>query len=348
MSQGRQGIVLIGSTIVDEVLPVVDAGRMTYVDAQRFVPREELGGEASVYSVGGMALNVAVDLAKINGGYPVAVVGKVGRDDKAELIRRTLAENNIPGDMLIVDEENETSSTEVIHMRLGGGVIERFFRHRLGAMGSFRFEDIPFERLASFKIAMFGYGLLLPQLDLEDPVFGTVLGCSLARTKAMGVLTALDFVSPDQQNLFKFSRYRRALRYVDILCINEDQAAALTENTDPAEACRLLVEELGVGTAVVHCGAQGPNFAYSKADGLIVQENFTVPPEEYLGNAGAGDAFSSGILHGRHRQWSTAASLRFAAAAAAVSLGHISCTGAMRDETYILRYAEEREKRRHV
>ena len=340
----KQGIALIGSTIVDEVLPVADAGRMTYVDAQAFVPVEELAGEASVFSVGGMALNVAVDLAKIAGGYPIAVFGKVGRDHKAELIRKTLRENGIPDDTLIVDEAFDTSSTEVIHMRMGGGVIERFFRHKLGAMGAFRAEDIPLEKISVFKIAMFGYGLLLPQLDLEDSEFGAKLGRLLARTRDLGVMTALDFVSPDVQNLFRFYRYRLALKQVDILCINDDQACALADVDDPARACQLLVEKFGVGTAVVHCGAVGPNYAFNRSDGLLVQPNFQVPPEECLGNAGAGDAFSAGFLHGRHQAWTTAASLEFAAAAAAVSLGHISCTGAMRDEAFIRSYIRERKR----
>jgi sugar/nucleoside kinase (ribokinase family) len=339
----KQGIALVGSTIVDEVLPVVDAGRLTYVDAQEFVPAEELAGEALTLSVGGMACNVAVDLAKISGGYPIAVFGKVGRDHRAKLMRRVFAENGIPEDTLLVDEKYGTSVTEVFHVRIAENVIERFYRHHLGTMGTFRADDIPLQALAKFKIAMFGYGLLLPQLDLEDEKYGAVLGRVLAQTRKLGVLTALDFVSPDVQNLFKFYRYRRALCHVDILCINEDQASALVDTNDPALACRQLVESYGAQTAVVHCGAAGPNYAYSCRDGLIVQENFKVPAEECRGNAGAGDAFSAGFLHGVHQGWTIAASLEFAAATAAISIGHISCTGAMRNEQFILNYIQQRK-----
>ncbi|MDZ7316313.1 MAG: carbohydrate kinase family protein [candidate division KSB1 bacterium] len=346
MAQERCGIALVGSTIVDEILPIIDAGRMTYVDAQDFVPVEELAGEASELSVGGMALNVAVDLAKIAGGYPIVVVGKVGRDEKAQVIRRILAENGLSDALLAIDPIHETSSTEVLHIRLQDGVIERCFRHRLGAMGSFNEQDIPWESLSSFRIAMFGYGLLLPQLDLADKDYGCVLGRVLAKAQAMGLQTALDFVSPDVQNLFKFARYRPALKYVDILCINEDQAAALAEENDPAKACRLLVERFDAGTAVVHCGAVGPNYAFTRSEGLIVQPNFRVSAEEYQGNAGAGDAFSAGFLHGMHQGWTTARALEFAAAAAAVSLRHLSCTGAMRDEAYLLDYIEEHRSKR--
>jgi sugar/nucleoside kinase (ribokinase family) len=285
-----------------------------------------------------------VDLAKIGGGYPIAVFGKVGRDHKAQLMRRVFAENGISDDTLLVNEKYGTSVTEVFHIRIAENVIERFYRHHLGAMGAFNADDIPLQKIAAFKIAMFGYGLLLPQLDLEDQKYGTVLGRVLAQARRLGVLTALDFVSPDVQNLFKFYRYRRALCHVDILCINEDQACALVDADDPAFACRQLVESYGAQTAVVHCGAVGPNYAYSRRDGLIVQENFKVTEEECRGNAGAGDAFSAGFLHGRHQGWTTVASLEFAAAAAAVSLGHISCTGAMREEQFIFNYIQQRKR----
>ncbi len=341
MKNAHHGIALIGSSIVDGLVPAIGLGQLTYVDANKFVPESELKGEKIQYSVGGMALNVAVDLAKIGGGYPLAVVGKVGEDHRAELIRRVLQEQHIGTAQLIVDVENETSWTEVIHLRMPDGKIERIFRHALGAMGSFCENDIPFAEVAKYKIAMFGYGLLLPQMDLEEPEFGTVMGRALARAQKLGVKTALDFVSPNQENMFKFLRYRKTMRYVDICCINEDQACSITGCKEPREACIALVEELKAKLAVVHCGAEGPNYAYSQEDGLLIQENFIVSPEDCKGNAGAGDAFSAGFLHGVDQDWPLQKSLKFAAAAAAISLGDVSCTGAMRCENEILDYMEQ-------
>jgi sugar/nucleoside kinase (ribokinase family) len=336
----KSGIILVGNTIVDELVPVLKLGQLTYIDAGKFVPDDELKGEHPKYSVGGIAANVAVNLAKIGGGYPVSVIGKIGRDDRADLIVETLRESGIDTDFLVVDEENETSWTEVLTIERPDGSIERIFRHALGAMGAFQEDDISFEVIARHKIAMFGYGLLLPQLDLADERFGTRLGGILARTQELGVTTALDFVSPTQENMFRFLRYRKAIRYVDICCINEDQAGSLTGFEKSDEACRALVEDLGAKIAVVHCGAAGPNYAYSRGGGLLVQNNFVVPKEEFKGNAGAGDAFSAGFLHGIHQGWGLSESLRFAAAAAAISLGDVSCTGAMQEERKILEHME--------
>ncbi len=340
MSNHKNGIALIGSTIVDELIPVVKPGQLTYVDANKFVPESELKGEKPQFSVGGMALNVAVDLAKIGGGYPIAVFGKLGRDHRAEIICKILRENRINTDTLIFTEEYETSTTEVMHMKMPDGSIERIFRHILGAMGSFNEADISYDKFSKYKIAVFGYGLLLPQLDMEDKEFGTVMGRILHRVQKSGVQTALDFVSPNQENIFKFLRYNKSIAFVDICCINEDQACSITNKNQPREACVSLVKNFGAGIAVVHCGADGPNYAYTKTDGLIVQNNFIVPDNEYKGNAGAGDAFSAGLLHGIHQKWDLRKSVKFAAAAAAISLNDVSCTGAMKDESFILNYMD--------
>ena len=64
------------------------------------------------------------------------------------------------------------------------------------------------------------------------------------------------------------------------------------------------------------------------------------------GMPGAGDAFTSGLLHGMHREWSPETCLKFATAAAAVSLGSLTTTDAMRDEAYILDYMNTRPLRK--
>lgn len=337
----KHGIVLIGSSIVDELLPPVIPGQLLYVDAARFVPATELVGEKVQYSVGGMALNVAVNLAKIGGGYPIAVVGKVGADHRAELIRTTLQQHGVCASALQTDTSEATSWTQVIHIRMPDGNIERLFRHALGAMGSFTERDVPLEVVSSYRIAMVGYGLLLPQLDLNDSAYGTRLGRLLAAFQDRGLMTAIDFVSPNPENQFKFQRYRKTLPFVDVCCINEDQACSLTTLLDPRTACIALVEQLGARIAVVHCGASGPNYGYSKECGLVVQPNFAVSVSEYRGNAGAGDAFAAGLLHGLHQNWELFHALKFAAGAAAISLRDMSCTGAMQSESFILRYISQ-------
>jgi sugar/nucleoside kinase (ribokinase family) len=336
----RNGIALIGSSLVDELLQVMSPGQLLYVDAERYIADSELKQEKIEYSVGGMALNVAVDLAKISGMYPIKVIGKVGKDENAALIRKMLHDNNLSDEGLITAKDDYTSWTEVIHISMPGRCIERVFRYRLGAMGSFVPDEVDLNSIDSFKIAMFGYGLVLPQFDLVDEECGTKMGRLLRAAQHRGLKTGLDFVSPSADNMFKFRRYRKTLQFVNVCCINEDQAAGLTDIINPVDACRALVEDLGAGLAVVHCGAEGPNYLFSTELGLLVQPNFMVKPENNKGNAGAGDAFTAGMLHGLHQNWELDKTLRFATAAAAISLDHVSCTGAMRDEAFILEYGD--------
>ena len=341
MQPQRIGIALVGNCVVDELAPVISPGQLSYTDANRFVDNSELAGEDVQYSTGGMALNVAVDLAKIMGGYPLTVIGKVGKDQRAELVRQQLQAHGMSTASLIVDPQNVTSCTEVLHIRMPDGSIERIFRHALGAMGNFSAADVNFAALASHKIVMFGYGLLLPQFDLADDTHGTVMGRCLAKAQSLGLCTALDFVSPTHDNLWKFLRYRKSLQYVDVCCINEDQAGALTDEDHPERACRSLVQKLHTRIAVVHCGAQGPNYAFSEKDGLFIQPNFLVAENAYKGNTGAGDAFSAGFLHSLHQNWPLPTCLKFAAAAAAISLADVSATGAMKSEAEIIDYMEK-------
>ena len=133
--------------------------------------------------------------------------------------------------------------------------------------------------------------------------YGTKTGKVLSNLQKSGVQTCIDFISPSQENLFKFYRYRKTIKYVDICCINEDQAGALTEIPNPEQACQALVDKLGAKIAIVHCGAEGPNYAYTKQDGLLIQQNFKVAEEDYKGNAGAGDAFTAAMIFARLRDW---------------------------------------------
>ncbi len=337
-----RGIALIGTTLVDEILPVLKPGQLIYTDAKEFVPDTELRGETVQYSVGGMALNVGVNLAKLSGHFPISIIGKIGSDHRADLILQTMKENGLDADGLIIDKVFPTSHTTVIHIEMPVQKVERIFRHTLGAMGSFAPEDIELAKLREYKIAMFGYGLLLPLLDLQDDHYGTRLGRIMARTRDIGVKTAIDFVSPDRDNLFRFKRYQKSIAYADMVIINDDQALSLTDRSSPDKACIALVKDFKAGLGIVHCGANGPNYAFSTETGLLVQPNYQVDPEEVAGNAGAGDAFSAAILHALYHDWSIRDALAFAAAAAAKSLMHASCTGAMQSEKEILKFMKTR------
>ena len=341
----KNGIGLVGSVIVDTVYEVMEPGNLLYSDGAQYLVGDDYESEKIEYGTGGMALNNCTNLAKMGVPYPVRVVGKIGSDDNGRRIRQILDKNGWSGDYLIETDEHPTSTTHVLHVRDSSGALNRTFRHYFGAMGSFGPDDIEYSVLETMKIVMVGYCLLMPLFDREDGTYGALVGKVLENLRNLGVTTCIDFVTPKREKWWKFKRFRKTLQWVDILTIGEDQAEGITGLADEQEAVRALVRDYGVGTAVVHCGDRGTNYLYSERTGLISQRIFDVPPEEHAGNAGAGDAFASGLLHGFHQEWDAAKALRFATAAAAVSLGSLTTTDAMREETYILDYMETRPLR---
>jgi sugar/nucleoside kinase (ribokinase family) len=66
-------------------------------------------------------------------------------------------------------------------------------------------------------------------------------------------------------------------------------------------------------------------------DGDFVEHGSVKLPADYIrGAAGAGDAFTAGVLLGWHEEKSVAESLRYGVCAAAANLSDETCTGGMR------------------
>ena len=338
----KNGIGLVGSVVVDVVYDVLEPGNLVYSDGDRYLKGDDYESEKVEYSVGGLCTNNSVNLAKMGAAYPIRVLGKIGADENGKRIRATLGKNGISDEFLIETDEHPTSTTQVLYINDSSGIINRAFRYYFGAMGSFSPEDIDYSVIEDMKIIMVGYCLLMPIFDTADPEYGAVIGRVMEKIQGMGIKTCTDFVSPKSNKAWKYKRFQKTLKWVDILSIGEDQAEGITGISDEKTAVKSLVEDHGVKTAVVHCGDKGFNYLYSVSTGLIIQPNFRVPPEEYAGNVGAGDAFTSGLLHGIHQDWDKAKALKFATAAAAISLGSLTTTDAMQKEDYILEYMNTR------
>ncbi len=340
----NNGIGFVGSVVVDVVSEVLEPGNLVYSDGDRYLTGEDYETEKIEYSVGGMCTNNCIDLAKMGATYPIRVIGKIGSDENGKRIRETLGKNGISDEYLIETSDHPTSTTHVIYIKVSQEIINRTFRYFFGAMGSFTLDDIDYSVLENLKIVMVGYCLLIPHFDEVDPEYGAAIGRILEKIRDMGITTCVDFVTPKRDKWWKYKRFQKTLKWADILSIGEDQAEGITGISDEKTAVKSLVEDYGVKLAVVHCGDKGENYLYSASTGLITQRIFKVPSAEYAGNVGAGDAFTSGLLYGIHEGWDEAKSLKYATAAAAISLGSLTTTDAMQKEEYIIDYMNKREE----
>ena len=332
----------VGSTIVDIVYDILEPGSLVYSDGYKFLKGEDYETEKIEYSTGGLILNNSINCRKMGVTYPIRVVGKIGNDENGKRVREALSRNNLSDAFLIETSDYPTSSTHVLHLSDSLGKVNRTFRYSFGAMGSFRQEEIDYSVLEDMRVVMVGYCLLMPLFDTVDDHYGAKIGRVLEQLQRMGITTCVDFVTPKRERWWKFKRFQKTLQWVDILSIGEDQAEGITGISSETDAVRSLVENYGVSIAVVHCGDKGNNYLYSKNTGLITQRIFDVPPEEYAGNTGAGDAFTAGFLHGIHSGWDEKTCLKYATAASALSLSSLTCTGGMREEAYIIDYMKTR------
>jgi len=318
----RHGILAGGNWIVDAV-KIIDVWPQQ--DALANITSETRG-------TGGSPFNVLVDLAAMGAPFPLDAVGLVGKDGHGEYITSTCRHLGIQTEHLQSTAAAPTSYTDVMTVKGSG---RRTFFHARGANALLDSDHFDFSKTGA-KIFHLGYLLLLDGLDKPCAEFGTVAAGILARAQAAGLRTSVDVVSEDSE---RFARIvLPALKYTDYCIMNEFEAGRVTghkirttEGLDMA-ALRASMEQLleaGVRELVlVHFPEGGCSLG---RDGVWTQHGSVILPEGYIkGAAGAGDAFTAGVLMGWHEQKSVEEQLRLGVCAAAANLSEQTCTGGLR------------------
>ena len=140
----------------------------------------------------------------------------------------------------------------------------------------------------------------------------------LRQAKACGLSTSID---AQWDHLGKWMTVLLpALRWTDLLFVNEDEAWHLTGLREPAAAARSL-REAGAGEVVVKLGARGC-FALTAA-GESWCEALTVP---VVDTTGAGDVFVGGYLAGLHGGLGHPGAALLANRMAGLSVGYLGAT----------------------
>ena len=278
--------------------------------------------ESVTLALGGLVNNCGRSLALLDPNLPVRACGRIGTDGYGdELLRQLGKYKNIDTSMLL--REGQTAFSDVlsnIHTR------ERAFLTFMGASAEFSERHVPIDEL-DCKIFHVGYVLLLKSLDEPDEEFGTKMARLMKLVQERGIWTSVDVItnaSGRHKDLMP-----PAMKYADILCINEHEAAAsigirLRDGDD-----RLILEnipkalarfkELGVRRwAAIHAPEGG--FGLDEHGKYHVVPGAIVPKEFIAGTVGAGDAFASGLLLGAYRDRPMDEALEYAIAAAVSSL----------------------------
>lgn len=227
---------------------------------------------------GGCAANTAIALKKL--GYPVAIVGCVGDDVMGRYLRDALTERGVDTSHVAVRPDFATSSTLVVNV----AGQDRRFVHAIGANAALRAADVPGDLLRSARLLYVGGYLVLPGLDPEE------LAGLLARARAHGVITVLDVVSGPGSD--PGQALQPVLPHTDHFLPNEDEARAITAESDPLEQAEAL-RDMGAHTVVVTGGARGAWLVSSDARLWVAPLDV-----EFVDGTGAGDAFTAGYVTG--------------------------------------------------
>ena len=322
MSNPRTGILAGGNWIVDAV-KIIDLW-----------PQQD--SLANIFSTskgtGGSPFNVLVDLSVMGAEFPLASVGLVGDDDNGGWIIEQCKAHGIDTASLQKTDAAPTSFTDVMTIQSTG---RRTFFHARGANALLDATHFDFSK-TSARIFHLGYLLLLDRLDQPSATHGTVAAEVLARAQAAGLKTSIDLVSEDSDRFAKI--VLPALKYVDVCIMNEFEAGRVTrrkvrvgDTLDRAELRAAMQELLAAGVrerVVVHFPEGG---CALDADGSWHEHGSVKLPADYIkGAAGAGDAFTAGVLLGWHEDRTVADALRMGVCAAAANLSDETCTGGLR------------------
>lgn len=324
MQPPRSGILAGGNWIVDAV-KVVDV----------WPAQDTLANILSTHrGTGGSPFNVLIDLARLGATFPLAGVGLVGADDNGEWVLGQCREAGIDTSAIARIDAAPTSYTDVMTVQASG---RRTFFHARGANALLGPAHFDFSRTRA-RLFHLGYLLLLDGLDAPCASHGTGATEVLARAVAAGLKTSIDCVSEDSD---RFGRVvTPALPFVDTCIMNELEAGRVTgrliragEELDRA-ALRGAMEallEAGVRERVVVHFPEGA--CALTREGLWVEHGSVNLPEGYIkGAAGAGDAFTAGLLLGCHENWPLQESLRLGICAAAANLSDETCTGGVQQQ----------------
>ncbi len=296
-------------------LPVVCAG---IVVADVFVPPLERLPEAGelvttddfVVETGGCAANAAIALARL--GVRAAVVAKVGDDHFGAFVEDELSAAGL--DVAGICRVAGLGTSKTVIIPVSGE--DRRFIHTFGANAALCAADLAPALAAAPDVLYLGGFLVLPALRQDE------LAAQLRLARQAGTRVVFDVVAPAGRAL-SLDDVAGVLPEVDYFVPNDDEAAALTGESDPRRQAERLLE-LGAGTVIVTLGERG-----LIAAGRDETFELPAPHVDFVEPSGAGDAFAAGLVYGLLQGWPLRRLLEFASVIGASACTHLGCTAGL-------------------
>lgn len=314
-------VVVLGSLITDLV---AWAPRMPYAG-------ESLIGDEFGTFLGGKGINQAVAAKRL--GADVTLVGRVGRDSFGDQFFPILSQEGI--DSLYVERDEQTGtgvSLVIITGSSGQNAIVANPRANLAVPAEtvVRALDAALKTRTSERP-----GVFLAQCETSYASYAT----GLERARLLGMTTILNAApiprEPLEDKLFAL---------VDILIVNEVEAAVLTqsnvESPETAQEAAVILLARGPGSVIVTLGAQGAVWSTRAEDGQILHQSIPSLPVQAVDATAAGDTFCGALAASLADGMELIDALRYAGAAAAVTVTKRGAIAALPDREEVLALLE--------
>lgn len=262
---------------------------------------ETVMGNRLIVSPGGKGANQAVAAARL--GYEVYMVGCVGDDAYGKMMLDALTKSGVKTDYV---ETLDNVTTGTAHITLAEGDNSIIVIKGANALVSRAIIDKDWDVISKSSLVM---------LQHEIPM--DTIGYIIDRCYEAGVPVMLNpapYMDIPQEWIDK----------VTYLTPNEHEAALMFDGMDRDEILKSQA-----GKVIMTAGGDG--VLYGENDEIVHVDGFTVP---VVDTTGAGDTFNGAFAVGRCEGMSVKEAIRFANAAAALSIGKIGAQGGMpwRDE----------------
>lgn len=269
MVQSRDRIVLIGGAVLDVL--VQPAGPEIFQTGSS--PAENIR-----MTTGGDALNEAVVLAGLGRKTELRTV--IGRDLAGGMILQECRERGIGCEQIRVREELDTGVNVVLVQRDGE---RNFFTNPGGSLRKLSLEDVisPFPEDTQI--------LCLASIFVSPLLGPTEMEIIFRRAREQGITVCADMTKRKKGETV--DTIAGALRYVNYLIPNREEAMLLTGAGTPREAAEALLAA-GVEHVVIKCGAEGCLIKNRRMEKMIPGMSGV----RCVDTTGAGDSFVGGFL----------------------------------------------------
>jgi len=240
---------------------------------------------------GGAPANVAVGLAKL--GIDTHFIGKVGRDAFGEFLREVLEKNGVNTRFLFSTEKAKTTLAFVSLTQEG----ERDFVFYRDPGADMLLDQREIGEECFQGKGVFHFGSIT--MTHEPAYSATLRAISLA--KKYGYLLSFDpNLRPALWRDLEEARFRmrQALKSVDILKINEEEARFLAGTSDLEKALEFISGNFPLALVAVTLGKKG--CLIMQGERRLEAEGFSVATVD---TTGAGDGFVAGLLSSLYMFW---------------------------------------------